>query len=137
MATTKKKTSKRPELSNPLGLTWKIAGELEIDSNRGVIYFHAGGQSILRVCNLPRPIPVVRDRMLDVTHMVGADWGGGKPTPFRATGKRTKLVSLACDKDRLHALDDEGRVWRYVPATKDRYAFWSPLTEKRAGEDKP
>lgn len=135
MSTVKKKRPKRIKPTAKSTATWKIAGVLEIDSNRGVIYFHAGGCSTLRICNLPRPIPVVRNELLDVTHMVGASWGGGKPTPFRATGKRTKLVSLACDKDRLHALDDEGRVWRYIPATKDRYAFWSPLTEKRAGED--
>ena len=39
-------------------MTVKIAGQLEIDKERGVIYFHSGetGITLLRVCNLPRPI---------------------------------------------------------------------------------
>jgi hypothetical protein len=60
----------------------KIKGELEIDEERGVIYFHADlDQGVcptpLRICRLPRPIPTVSDAVsLDVTHMVGADWRG-------------------------------------------------------------
>jgi hypothetical protein len=58
-----------------------IQGQLEIDHLRGVIYFHAdsphshkeyGGITILRVCNLPKPILV---RCLDITHMQGQGWG--------------------------------------------------------------
>lgn len=58
-----------------------IAGELEIDAERGVIYFHVASQelveqfeavTVLRICRLPAPIPI--DRPLDITHMFGCDW---------------------------------------------------------------
>jgi hypothetical protein len=58
-------------------MTTKIQGELEIDRDRGVIYFHTsdkevaeryGGVTVLRICNLPKPIPV---GVIDITHMVG------------------------------------------------------------------
>lgn len=60
--------------------TTTIPGRLEIDHERGVIYFHATlpaavhkyGTTVLRICQLPTPIP--RDRALDITHMRGADW---------------------------------------------------------------
>ena len=47
--------------------TSKIEGQLEIDHQRGVIYFHAKktGSTLLRICSLPKPIP--QDRHLDVT----------------------------------------------------------------------
>lgn len=56
-----------------------INGQLEIDAERGVIYFHAiegelAGASVLRISQLPAPIPI--DRQLDITHMHGADWKG-------------------------------------------------------------
>ena len=63
-------------------MTRKFRGELEIDADRGVIYFHAespvtaveyGSVTILRICNLPTPIP---KKSLDVTHLVGCDWDG-------------------------------------------------------------
>ena len=55
-------------------------GELEVDSDRGVIYFHVsddkiawkfGCISILRISSLPTPIPEVP---LDITHMHGVSW---------------------------------------------------------------
>ena len=50
-----------------------IEGELEIDHERGVIYFHSNtGQAKLRICRLPCPIP--KDRSLDIIHMFGCDW---------------------------------------------------------------
>lgn len=65
-------------------MTESTAGELEIDHERGVIYFHAyTGQTMLRICRLPTPIPKVPYNddgtwpdwgMLDITHMVGANW---------------------------------------------------------------
>jgi hypothetical protein len=58
-------------------MTIKIRGELEIDQDRGVIYFHSLEQGItaLRICNLPKPIPDPRiNGMLDITHMHGATW---------------------------------------------------------------
>jgi hypothetical protein len=59
-----------------------IKGELEIDEERGVIYFHANkGQSRLptplRICRLPKPIPNVKSdefEGLDITHMHGVNW---------------------------------------------------------------
>lgn len=56
----------------------KIKGELEIDRERGVIYFHTsdaktakqyGGITILRICNLPKTLR--SNQMLDITNMIG------------------------------------------------------------------
>ena len=52
-----------------------INGTLEIDHERGVIYFHADEVETktwevptpLRLCGLPRPIPEIHGRMLDIT----------------------------------------------------------------------
>lgn len=57
-------------------MTKKIDGQLEIDSDRGVIYFHSKeGYTALRICSLPKPIPIPKvSTMLDVTHMFGASW---------------------------------------------------------------
>ena len=66
-------------------MTSVINGQLEIDHERGVIYFHASDPkfvlennvvTVLRICSLPKPIPEIKDRMLDITHMHGADWKG-------------------------------------------------------------
>jgi len=60
-----------------------IQGELEIDHDRGVIYFHCSDSEFvkkanvvtaLRICRLPTPIPAIQDRMLDISHMYGCDW---------------------------------------------------------------
>jgi hypothetical protein len=65
-----------------------LKGELEIDHERGVIYFHITDPkamlsrtvvTALRICNLPRPIPQIQDRALDITHMTGCDWPGEYP----------------------------------------------------------
>jgi hypothetical protein len=56
--------------------TSTYTGTLEIDHERGVIYFHLadeadmqklGVTTALRICRLPRPIP--HDRPLDITHL--------------------------------------------------------------------
>ena len=76
----------------------EIKGQLEIDHERGVIYFHAadaqfvadhGVITVLRICNLPRPIPQIHERSLDITHMIGADWNGSIAIPYLKV-KRTK-----------------------------------------------
>ena len=58
--------------------TIQIQGALEIDQDRGVIYFHSlkTGHSPLRICSLPTPIPNPSEygMQLDVTHVVGASW---------------------------------------------------------------
>ena len=57
----------------------QIPGKLEIDANRGVVYFHNNeGSTSLRICRLPKPIPTVESGKfaLDITHMVGCNWRG-------------------------------------------------------------
>ena len=59
-----------------------LNGQLEIDAERGVIYFHSKetGATVLRICNLPKPIPETDAGMrrgIDITHMVGCDWERG------------------------------------------------------------
>lgn len=43
--------------------TVKIKGELEVDTERGVIYFHSNetGTTVLRISALPTPIPDPRE----------------------------------------------------------------------------
>lgn len=56
-----------------------IEGQLEIDTERGVMYFHSNeGYTALRISGLPRPIPKPGKltRMLDIAHMHGCDWDG-------------------------------------------------------------
>jgi len=59
----------------------EIKGILEIDADRGVIYFHSNtGRTVLRICQLPKPIPTVSARkgveeLLDITYMIGCSWG--------------------------------------------------------------
>lgn len=64
-----------------------LNGQLEIDHDRGVIYFHLTDEAevkerqvvtALRIYQLPRPIPEIQGRMLDITHMYGCDWGKAK-----------------------------------------------------------
>jgi hypothetical protein len=62
-------------------VTKKIDGQLEIDSDRGVIYFHSkAGFTVLRICSLPKPIPEPNRAqvLLDVTHMYGTSWDKGE-----------------------------------------------------------
>ena len=58
-------------------MTTKIEGQLEIDHKRGVIYFHSNesGFTHLRICNLPKPIPELR-QTLDVAYNGPCDWRG-------------------------------------------------------------
>lgn len=61
-------------------MTLKLDGQLEIDTERGVIYFHAAqGFTMLRICRLPAPIPDPYPNgevgtLLDITHMHGTNW---------------------------------------------------------------
>jgi len=58
--------------------TIQIEGILEIDQDRGVIYFHSNehGHTPLRICSLPKPIPDPSNFGigLDITHMIGCNW---------------------------------------------------------------
>lgn len=70
-------------------LTVTLPGMLEIDSNRGVIWFHldpAADKALaqqyekltltpLRICGLPAPIPPTI--FMDITIGVGCNWGTG------------------------------------------------------------
>ncbi len=64
----------------------QMRGVLEIDHERGVIYFHLedvaevirrGIATPLRICSLPK-IPEIQQRSLDITHMRGQDWENDK-----------------------------------------------------------
>ncbi len=63
----------------------EIEGVLEIDRSRGVIYFHSKeGRTVLRICNLPAPIP--KDAIkegLDITHMFNCSWSGESKFDFK------------------------------------------------------
>jgi hypothetical protein len=52
-----------------------VDGQLEIDTDRGVIYFHAakGGRTILRICRVPY-LSNFDPQLdyIDITHMVSA-----------------------------------------------------------------
>ncbi len=55
--------------------TKKIAGQLEIDAERGVIYFHSAetGITALRISGLPTPIPVDGD-LLDLADVLSCSY---------------------------------------------------------------
>jgi hypothetical protein len=59
--------------------TTVIQGSLEIDHERGVIYFHtdplqdAENVTLLRICSLPVPIP--QGQQLDLTWGHACTWG--------------------------------------------------------------
>ena len=65
-----------------------IEGQLELDLERGVIYFHAAktGQTFLRICRLPKFDPEVVKvlglqvelAMIDIAHMHGVSYN---PSP--------------------------------------------------------
>ena len=57
-------------------MTIQIRGILEIDRERGVIYFHDDAHTVLRICSLPKPIPNPEGPFdsLDITHMHGCSW---------------------------------------------------------------
>lgn len=61
-------------------MSQKYQCEIEVDNERGVIYTHliTNGQTVLRICNLPKPIPTIgpMKEFLDITHMVGTNWNG-------------------------------------------------------------
>ena len=74
--------------------TTQFVGVLEIDHQRGVIYFHLsnpddinsmGLQTLLRICHLPIPIP--SHKMLDISFVgMGYNWDGRKRDDPKAPG---------------------------------------------------
>jgi len=64
-------------------MTISVPGHLEIDTHRGVIYFHAAmGHTVLRICRLPalelRGYDPERG-MIDITHMHGVSIPAKRP----------------------------------------------------------
>lgn len=67
-------------------MTTVYQGTLEVDNERGVVYFHLGSAelvqklgavTLLRVSQLPTPIP--KGAVMDVTNIQGAYYKGGTP----------------------------------------------------------
>ena len=88
--------------------TAEFEGTLEIDEDRGVIYFHVKqGRTLLRISSLPTPIPNpdAYERRLDVTHMVGCDWGQEPISAPQDSG--TEAHCRACDVDVTLFGDDD------------------------------
>jgi hypothetical protein len=81
-------------------------GELEIDHQRGVIYFHLTGKrdikttetmSLLRICSLPQiPFPL-RD-ILDITHLRGCNWGPIPDDFFAIKGRAIPLPASSLER---------------------------------------
>lgn len=55
-----------------------IKGELTIDRARGVVWFNTEEGMVLRICNLPLPLPQGKppNLTMGITHMEGANWTG-------------------------------------------------------------
>ena len=52
-------------------------GELTVDLTRGTVWFNTEDGAVLRICNLPVPIPakdVRGSEMLDITHLIHTNW---------------------------------------------------------------
>jgi hypothetical protein len=91
-------------------LTSTFTGELQIDHQRGVIYFHSDeGITRLRMCRLPTPIPELDDNfsLLDIT-AGKPNWRGAKPSVF-------KDFSTFCEYWDIQPADPLS--WRLVPST--------------------
>lgn len=64
----------------------KLQGILEINHDRGVIYFHLADRgemtkrnvvTVLRIGQLPKPIPEIKERGLEILYMEkSTDWEG-------------------------------------------------------------
>ena len=77
----------------------KLKGKLEIDHGRGVIYFHSDrlGKVVLRIRNLPTPIPDIDEVQLDIT-MHGCNWNYFQQ-PSRDDPEKDLLDSLIRDME--------------------------------------
>jgi hypothetical protein len=82
----------------------KYKGILEVDHERGVIYFHLDDQQdierlfvipALRICRLPKPIPTLNDhKLLDITHMVGTSWQRKEEKKANPVDVQKRLLNL-------------------------------------------
>lgn len=76
--------------------TKQFQGVLEVDTDRGVIYFHhETGTTLLRLSSLPTPIPVNTTTLLDITHNVGVSWEAG---PFRSDNTMSGAIGEGADE---------------------------------------
>lgn len=111
-----------------------IDGQLEIDQERGVIYFHNNetGMTLFRICRLPKPIPDPKnvELFLDVVHMRGASWGEDQISKeysvnlHRLDGAFPTLILFGKSPHKLNKFVklyryeiEEG--WKVVPDDKD------------------
>lgn len=73
-------------MGQPQLMITKFDGTIEIQHDRGVIYFTSHGRGcIFKISRLPTPIPrvdttplnsqLVESRQLEIVHMTGTDWG--------------------------------------------------------------
>jgi hypothetical protein len=64
-------------------------GILEVDAERGVIYFHhETGRTILRIGHLPTPIPVKPTELVDIIWNVGVNYLPGEGSNAEPIGRR-------------------------------------------------
>ena len=92
------KKQDKKEHTKPAPIRIIVKGQMEIDNNRGVIYFQDNfGTTALRICQLPIPIPkpVPAVTMLDITHMHGVSWKLKTKEPY----PRNIIVRLRQRKD--------------------------------------
>lgn len=79
----------------------QIQGVLEIDEERGVVYFHSTdtGHTALRICSLPKPVrnPSTYGVCLDITHMHGCNWSGKKEVQNDTKSVSSNLRSHGSD----------------------------------------
>lgn len=73
---------------------------MEIDSERGVIYIHSAvkGHTLLRICQLPSPIPDpgAYGQGIDITHMKGCGWRD--PASQTVVGASPKQLEQAMER---------------------------------------
>lgn len=112
----------------------KIKGLLEIDPERGVIYFHedATGFTKLRICRLPTPIPDPKGfhgEPLDITSGFGVSWTGlasEPPLGRLATPSEVESAAPRCNAHSLTTHGGKSLICVYLP---DHIGFhsWMPL----------
>lgn len=72
-------------------MTEQFKGVLEIDADRGVIWFHhETGSTVLRICSLPSPIPVKPGDLLDITYGHGVSWSTARE--YRTSPERLRVL---------------------------------------------
>lgn len=76
-------------------MTIQSEGILEIDQDRGVIYFHCAktGASLMRICSLPTPIPDPRGHCVNaMPEMLDLTWG--HVTSWKPESEETLILQI-------------------------------------------